>query len=177
MAGYYVLASNTLDDVTDGTNYERVAANQLNSGIYIDATTSVKGIASFDSANFSVTSGVVSVKDDGIAEAELVIANVPTDGYYLQYTTASGMKWNNVSAEGVLESDFQLDNMSAECDDIETQFYLSYVPVANSLQVYLNGLLQEKGGGKDYTNTTSGVLFTTAPITGDILLAHYVRQG
>jgi len=166
-----------LDDVPDGTSYERVAANQLNSGIYINATDSVKGIASFSTDNFLVTSGVVTVKDDGIAEPELVIANSPIDGYYLQYTTASGMQWTDVSTQGVLESDFQLDNLSDDCDGVETQFYLSYVPVANSLQVYLNGLLQEKGGGKDYTNTTSGVLFTTAPLTGDILIANYVRAS
>lgn len=38
----------------------------------VDATTSVKGVASFSSTNFSVTSGAVSVKTAGIDEANLV---------------------------------------------------------------------------------------------------------
>lgn len=36
-----------------------------------DATTTNKGIASFSSTNFTVTSGVVSIKDDGISRANL----------------------------------------------------------------------------------------------------------
>lgn len=36
-----------------------------------DATTTNKGIASFSSTNFTVTSGVVAIKDDGISRANL----------------------------------------------------------------------------------------------------------
>ena len=50
-----------LDSIADGTNYERVAAAELSSGIYKDATTSVKGIASFNANDFVVTSGAVAI--------------------------------------------------------------------------------------------------------------------
>jgi flagellar biogenesis protein FliO len=41
-----------------------------------DATTSSKGIAQFSSDNFAVSSGVVTIKDGGIANAELVNSSV-----------------------------------------------------------------------------------------------------
>jgi len=175
--GYYVLVTHTLHNVNDGVSYERVAANQLNSGIYINATDSVKGIASFSTDNFLVTSGVVTIKDEGVNEAELLINNSPVDGRFLQYTSASGMQWTDVTVSGVTESDFRLENESVECNGTETAFTLDVTPISNSLQVYLNGLLQEKGSGKDYTHTGTTVTFVVAPLTGDILLINYVKQS
>lgn len=166
-----------LDDVPDGTSYERVAANQLSGGIYIDATTTTKGIASFSSDNFDVSSGAVTIKDGGVAEAELNIANAPSDGRYLQYTTASGMVWTDLEVtDAVTESDIMLQNESSNCDGSTTGFTLTNTPVDNSVQVFLNGLLQEKGSGKDYTQTGTSITFSVAPLTGDILLIHYISQ-
>jgi len=100
-----------LDDVPDGTSYERVAANQLTGGVYIDATTSTKGIASFNGNEFSVTSGAVSIATDGIDSThidwgtganqvslddvpdgtsyERVAANQLTSGIYIDATTTT----------------------------------------------------------------------------------------
>ena len=119
----------------------------------------------------------MAIKDDGVAEAELVIGNEPVDGHYLQYTTASGMVWTDVHEEGIIESEIKLQNESDECDGVETDFTLDDEPVANSLQVYLNGLLQEKGVGKDYTHSVTTVSFTVAPLAGDILIIHYTAKS
>ena len=141
------------------------------------ATTSGLGVAQFSSDNFDVAAGVVTVKDEGIAEPELDINNAPTDGYYLQYDTTNGMQWADVTASGVTESDYRLENESANCNGATTAFTLDTAPISNSLQVYLNGLVQEKGAGKDYTHSGVTVTFVLAPLTNDILLIHYVAQS
>ncbi len=41
-----------------------------------DATTTTKGIASFSNANFAVASGVVTIKDGGVANAELANSSI-----------------------------------------------------------------------------------------------------
>jgi len=78
--------------------------------------------------------------------------------------------------ENIVEDDIQLENESSNCDGIETVFNLTSEPVVNSVQVFLNGLLQEEGSGKDYLLNAGAktVTFTTAPETGDILLIHYI---
>ena len=48
-----------------------------------DASTSVKGKASFSSDNFSVSSGAVSIKDGGIANAELANSSINFGGISL----------------------------------------------------------------------------------------------
>lgn len=153
--------------------------------VILDPTVAGDGLAyaagvlsvNVDDSTIETNSDTLRVKDEGITEAKLDVANGPTDGYYLQYTTASGMQWTDVAVEGVSESDIQMEDESANCNGVTTVFTLSNTPVDNSVQVFLNGLMQQKGGGKDYTQSGTSVTFTVAPITNDILVIHYVKSG
>jgi len=61
-------------DVTSGTGVSVSGSGSETAAVTIsgvDATTSVKGVASFSSTNFSVTSGAVSIANDGVARANL----------------------------------------------------------------------------------------------------------
>ena len=77
---YRVASSEPSSSLDEGDLYYNTSANSLNYyngsawvGIsaVTDATTSNKGIASFASANFAVSSGAVTIKDQGVAYAEI----------------------------------------------------------------------------------------------------------
>ena len=72
-AGSYAvdLDSQSLN-VIGGTGISASASGQAITIAGSDATTSVKGIASYSADNFSATSGVITIKDGGVANAELV---------------------------------------------------------------------------------------------------------
>lgn len=55
-------------------------------------------------------------------------------------------------------------------------FSLPDSPVDNTVQIYINGLLQEPGIGNDYTISGQIVTFALALEVNDILLASYIEQ-
>ena len=64
------LDSQTLD-IAGGSGITTTAGSQTLTVAGDDATTSAKGVASFSSDNFDVSSGAVTIKDAGVANAEL----------------------------------------------------------------------------------------------------------
>ena len=62
---------------------------------------------------------------------------------------------------------------SGTIDGVNVTFTLAHTPSpAASLHLYLNGALQQAGGG-DFTLATATITFNTAPQTNSILLASY----
>jgi hypothetical protein len=138
---------------------------------------------SVDNSTLEISSDALQVKEGGIdttqlaeeavTEAKLDIYNSPTEGQLLGYT-ANGLEWVTGVSEAVNEEDIAVENLSADCDGSKVEFTLSDTPVASSVQVFLNGLLQEEGSGKDYALAGDVVAFVEAPLSGDILIVHYV---
>ena len=62
-----------------------------------DASTSNKGVASYSSDNFAVSSGVVTIKDAGVADAEL--ADMPANTVKVRNANSTGVPANVVVAD------------------------------------------------------------------------------
>ena len=62
-----------------------------------DATTSAKGVASFSSDNFAVSSGAVTIKDAGVADAEL--ADMPANTVKARNANSTGVPANIAVAD------------------------------------------------------------------------------
>jgi len=57
-----------------------------------------------------------------------------------------------------------------------TEFSIAYTPVAGTVVVHLNGLLQTPGSGKDYTISGKDISFTKAPRTNSEILVSYAKE-
>ena len=102
-------------DVKASTSNESVTISGIN------ATTSVKGVASFNSDNFAVTNGVVTVKDGGIVNAELAgsitddkLSTISTAGKVSNSaTTATSSNTNNAIVARGASGEFSSGNITS----------------------------------------------------------------
>ena len=119
--------------------------------------------------------GVTTIGSEKVDVGMLNINNAEQDGYVLTWNDTGYMEWTSkIATDAVADSDVKVENESANCNGVTTDFTLDSSPIVNSVQVYLNGLLQEEGSGKDYTLSGTTVSFATAPESGDILILHYI---
>ena len=70
-------------DIAGGSGITTTASGQTLTVAGDDATTSAKGVASFSSDNFAVSSGAVTIKDGGVVNAELANSSVNYGGVSL----------------------------------------------------------------------------------------------
>lgn len=54
-------------------------------------------------------------------------------------------------------------------------FTISATPTTGTLRLYLNGQRLRSGAGNDYTLSTNTITMATAPISGDVLIADYMK--
>lgn len=58
-------------------------------------------------------------------------------------------------------------------DGVNKAFTLAAIPLTGTLAVYINGLLQEQGSGKDYTISGDTITMEIAPISDDLIICEY----
>lgn len=64
---------------------------------------------------------------------------------------------------------------SGTINGVNVTFTLSTTPTSGTLKLYLNGVRLKSGAGNDYTLSTNIISMTTAPISGDVLLADFMK--
>lgn len=95
-------------------------------------------------------------------------------------TATNGVLSADSIANQISESDFVKSVQTASgSQTVMTTFSSSAAVVANSVQVYLNGLIQEEGAGNDYTivNSTGVVTFLVGLDAGDIVTLNGVLDN
>lgn len=104
------------------------------------------------------------------------------DKIYLCSSNAGGtlgttaITWQEVGVGGgsLLNSNFVDKELPAgSINGSNVTFTLANTPVAGSVHLYLNGLLQDEGGGFDYTISGATITMVTAPASGERLVASY----
>jgi len=155
---------------------------------FVSGTANVADVIALDGNGVSVGvdettiddngSGQLSVVDSAITEPKLAMNDSPSAGEVITWNALGYMEWTSkVATDAVMEADILFEDFSASCDDVETDFVLAQIPISNSVQVYLNGLLQQEGSAADYTLTSQTISFAVAPLTGDLLLVHYIQNN
>ena len=121
--------------------------------------------------------GTGQLANEAVEVGKIAINNAEVDGYVLAWSDSGYMEWvvqANPTEDYITESEILFEDKSANCDSSEVEFVLASAPVPNSVAVFLNGLIQQEGSGKDYTIAGTTITFALAPATGAILLVHYI---
>ena len=154
-----------------------ISLNKLVSGLDAQIVVAdINGVPTYVDVSGDITitnTGVTAIGALKVTDA-MINDDVATGLAGTGLTATAGVLSVDAVVDNIVEADIQVEDESANVDGIVTVFTLTNEPVANSLQVFLNGLLQQQGSGKDYTWSGTSVTFATAPLTGDILLVHYI---
>ncbi len=119
----------------------------------------------------------LQIKDATILPEKLDAVNSPADGLFLSYNSTQGkFEWKDPDVVGVSEDDVICNEVpSGAIDGSNTDFTLANNPAPGTVEVYLNGILQAPGTGKDYTISGNTISFTIAPEPGDVILCSYIK--
>jgi len=126
-----------------------------------DATTSNKGVASFSSDNFSVSSGAVTIKDGGVVTAELAADAVTSAKIADDAVGADQLASSAVVTDSIVNANVTLAKIANQAANTVL------VRDANS-----SGVLSAKAVADTQILIGDGTGFTAAALSGDVTMAN-----
>lgn len=146
---------------------------QSQNGIYVFDTSSTALTRASDSDAWDELVGTLVYVDQGTTYGEARFFCTANTGGTLGSTAVTYVQ----DGSGTLStSNFVTEETpSGSINGSNTAFTLANTPTAGTLKLYLNGLRLKSGAGNDYTLSTATITMTTAPVSGDVLLADYMK--
>lgn len=167
--------TDTFDGVALSTGdrlFVRAQSAPAENGIYVFDTSSTALVRSNDMDAWTEVPGAFFAVEQGSTYADTIWLCTANQGGTLN-TTAVTFQQIQTSA-GLQESNFvDKEIPSGSINGSNTSFSLANTPIAGSEHLYLNGILQESGGGNDYTISGASITMATAPLTGEKLRVSY----
>lgn len=164
----------TVDGIVLSTGDRILLKNQASpaeNGIYIVNASGVP-TRSTDMDAWTEVPGAFVVVEQGTSNADTVWMCTSNQGGTINSTA---INWQQIpTSPGLTNSNFiDKEIPSGDIDGVNSTYILSNTPVVGSEHVYLNGLLQESGGGNDYTISGLTITMAVAPLAGEKLRVTY----
>lgn len=148
-------------------------STQSQNGIYDFNGSSSALTRSSDSDAWDELVGTLVYVDQGSTYAEARFYCTSNTGGTLGTTAVT---YTQDSSGTLSPSNFVTEETpSGSINGSNTSFTLANTPTAGTLKLYLNGIRLKSGAGNDYTISTNTITMTTAPISGDVLIADYMK--
>ena len=168
--------TSTIDGISLSAGDRVLVHNQntpAQNGIYVFDTSSTAMVRATDSDLWDELVGTLVYVDQGSAQAEYRYFCTSNSGgtlgstavVYAQDTSGTLSTTNFVTEE----------TPSGSINGSNVTFTLAVTPTSGTLKLYLNGVRQKSGAGNDYTLSTNTITMTTAPVSGDVLIADYMK--
>ena len=163
----------TIDGVTLVTGDRILLKSQTlaqDNGIYtVNASGAPTRSTDFD-AWAEIPGAFVSV-EEGSVNADTFWLSTANQGGTLNTTP---IPWVQIVTGGLVSGNFvDKETPAGSINGSNVTFTMANTPVSGSEHVYLNGLLQEVGGGNDYTISGGTITMSVAPLTGERIKVSY----
>ena len=142
-------------------------------GIYVFDTSSTAMVRATDSDAWDELTGTLVYVDQGSTYGDKRFYCTSNTGGTLGSTSVTYVQdlAGTLSPTNFVYS----ETPSGTINGSNTTFTISATPTSGTLQLHLNGVRLNAGAGNDYTLSTNTITFTTAPVSGDVILADFMK--